>query len=228
VWIQLIHTHHLTTNSQSEPIQCVKIQTNTWTGVSVISPMDSPQAFSRPIRRINRAGASHLSDQWLQQGGGAFSDAAHREAEAAAAPLHDPVVSLVSVESLRQHGPDLQVSHRSVMGNRPPGKSHDHVTSSSGVYLLDDLLTGVSLPVLHDGVGVSAGNKACQRVLARCAVPLRRSGQVHSPEDDRQPVQPDGRISRLSICGLLSQKLKVKQGPSVGVKVVWMRTEGRG
>lgn len=56
---------------------------------------------------------SHLCDQRLQQGGGAFPDAAYSKPEAAAAALHDPVISLVSVQSLRQHGPDLQVSHMS-------------------------------------------------------------------------------------------------------------------
>lgn len=54
---------------------------------------------------------SHLRDERLQQGGGAFPHASHGEPEAAAAPLHDPVVSLVRVERLGEHRPDLQVKH---------------------------------------------------------------------------------------------------------------------
>lgn len=53
---------------------------------------------------------SHLCDKRLQQGGGAFPDTAHSEPEAATAALHDAVISLVSVQSLRQYGPDLQVT----------------------------------------------------------------------------------------------------------------------
>lgn len=42
----------------------------------------------------------YLSDERLQQRGRAFSDTSHSKAEAAAAPLHDAVISLMSVQRL--------------------------------------------------------------------------------------------------------------------------------
>ena len=100
-------------------------------------------------------GASHLCDQRLQQGGGAFAHTANGEAEAAAAALHDPVVRLVRVERLGEHGPDLQVDHAREGWERLQRRLTQQA-GESAAYLLDDLLTRVRLPVLHDGVRVSA------------------------------------------------------------------------
>lgn len=68
-----------------------------------------PNRGENPVLKIHLW--SHLSDEGLQQRGGAFPDASHGEPETATAPLHDPVISLMSVQSLRQHRPNLQVSH---------------------------------------------------------------------------------------------------------------------
>lgn len=61
-------------------------------------------------------GASHLSDEWLKERGGAFADTSDGKPEAAAASLHDPVVRLVSVQGLREDGPDLRVGHMTHWG----------------------------------------------------------------------------------------------------------------
>lgn len=98
VRVHLVHAHHL------QPIR-------EQDGLEPIREQDTSRSRSE-----SRTGASHLRDQRLQQGGGAFAHAAHGEAKAAAAALHDPVVGLMGVQGVGQNGPDLQV--------RQTGESH--------------------------------------------------------------------------------------------------------
>lgn len=67
-----------------------------------------PQRPERPRERGVLSPGPYLGDERLQERGRAFPHAAHGEAQAPAAPLHDAVIGTVFVQGLRQHRPDLR------------------------------------------------------------------------------------------------------------------------
>lgn len=137
--------------SRTRPPKCCPGRGNRSAGApgthspSAGTPRHAPaaSAASRPPRKgVENGGFCHpgpyLRDERLQERGRAFPHAAHGEAQAPAAPLHDAVIGTVFVQGLRQHRPDLRGGKRKPKSlRRSPLRLWEHDNLCSRTRKLD-------------------------------------------------------------------------------------------